>query len=455
MALYAQLRKRAAEDRPVRLAVIGAGKFGTMFMSQAARLPGLHVLGVADLAPDRARLRLAGAGWPEERLAAPTLDAALADGSTHVGDDAFALIRHPRVDLVVECTGDPVVAVSHVVHAFRFGKDVVNATVEADALCGPALARAAGKAEAIYSLAYGDQPAMVCELVDWARTCGFEVVAAGRGHKWKPEYRFSTPDTVWDHWGLSPETAARGGLNAKMFNSFLDGSKPAIESAAIANACGLDAPATGLAYPSGGVEDLPRLMRPAGEGGILERPGMVEVLNALDPQGRESPYDIRMGVWVVVKAADTYQRNCFEEYKTATDESGRYTVAYKRWHLIGLELALSVASVALRREATGAPEGFRADVVAVAKRDLAQGEILDGEGGRTVAGQLRPAAASVAARALPLGLTAGLRLARPVRRDTVLAHDDVTVDESLTALRLRREVEALAAAPAPARVQGA
>ncbi|MCU0909898.1 MAG: SAF domain-containing protein, partial [Rhodobacteraceae bacterium] len=191
---------------------------------------------------------------------------------------------------------------------------------------------------------------------------------------------------------------------------------------------------------------LPVLMRPRAEGGVLEGPGMVEVLNSLDADGRPIGYDIRMGVWVVLRAGDDYQRNCFEEYKVRTDPTGRYFAAYKRWHLIGLELGMSVASVALRGETTGTAEGFRADVVAVAKRALAPGETLDGEGGFTVAGQLRPARASVAARALPLGLTCGARVLRPVAADTVLTWADVAVDESHPAVRLRRETEAMASA---------
>ena len=220
--------------------MIGAGKFGTMFLAQAARLPGIHVLGVADLSVDRARSNLALAEWPVARFDAATLDAALQSGTTCVTDDTGSLIDHPALDIVIECTGDPVVAVGHLLAAFDAGKHVISATVEADAVCGAALARYAARAGVIYSMAYGDQPAMVCELVDWARTCGFSVAAAGRGHKWQPDYRFSTPDTVWPHYGLTPQQAERGRLNPKMFNSFLDGTKPAIESAAIANACGLD-----------------------------------------------------------------------------------------------------------------------------------------------------------------------------------------------------------------------
>ncbi len=444
MSLYKQLQARAAEGRPIRLGVIGAGKFGTMFLAQAPRLPGVHVVGVADLSPERAKANLALAGWSAESCGAGSLDAAFQSGATHVGDSADALFADPRVEIVLECTGDPIVAVGHHLGAFAAGKHVISATVEADAVCGAALARRAERAGVIYSMAYGDQPAMVCELVDWARTCGFEVAAAGRGHKWKPEYRFSTPETVWDHWGLTAEQAARGRLNPKMFNSFLDGTKPAIESAAIANACGLDVPEAGLAYPSGSIDDLPTLMRPRSEGGVLEGPGMVEVINSLDAEGREIGYDIRMGVWVVIKAVTDYQKNCFEEYKTTRDPSGRYVAAYKRWHLIGLELGISVANVGLRGEATGVAGDFRADVVAVSKRDLTAGEILDGEGGQTVAGQLRPARVSVPMRALPLGLTGGIRVTRAVERDTVLTYDDVALDEGTPAVRLRREVEAMA-----------
>ena len=414
MNLFAKLQARAAEGRPIRVGMIGAGKFGTMFLAQAPRLPGIHVVGVADLRPDAARSNMALAGWSAERVGAASLDAAAQSGGTHVGEDWGALVAHPAVEIVIECTGDPVAAVAHCLAAFDAGKDVINVTVEADAFAGAGLARRAERAGVIYSMAYGDQPALVCDLVDWARTCGFPVVAAGRGHKWLPHYRHATPDTVWDHWGLTRAQAERGRLNPKMFTAFLDGSKPAIECAAIANATGLDAPEDGLAYPPGGADDLPTLMRPVAEGGVLARKGLVETVSSLRADGTPIPYDVRNGVWVCIEGDTEYLRNCFEEYAVLTDPSGRYACSYKRWHLIGLELGVSVAAVALRREPTGAAREFRADVCAVAKRDLAAGEVLDGEGGFSVSGGLRPAAASVAQGLLPLGLSTGARLRRPV-----------------------------------------
>ena len=196
-------------------------------------------------------------------------------------------------------------------------------------------------------MAYGDQPALVCDLVDWARTCGFTVMAAGRGHKWEQHYRFSTPDTIWDYWGLTREQAERGRLNPKMFNAFLDGSKPAIESAAIANACRLQVPERGLSFPSGSIDDIPQLMRPKAIGGILDRSHMVEVVSSLTTDGEPVTYDIRKGVWVCIEADTDYVRNCFEEYKITTDDTGRYSCLYKRWHMIGLELGMSVGALSL------------------------------------------------------------------------------------------------------------
>jgi predicted homoserine dehydrogenase-like protein len=442
MNLHRKLLQRAAENRPVRIGLIGAGKFGSMYLAQIPRTPGVHLVGIADLSPANARVNLARVGWADERLQAASLDDAVKQGTTHVGDDWKALVSHPAIDVIVECTGSPLHAVDHILEAYAHRKHVVNVTVEADAFCGPLLATRAQAAGVVYSLAFGDQPALICDLVDWARTCGFPVVAAGRGHKWLPHFCESTPDTVWNNWGLTPEQAVRGGLNPKMFNSFLDGSKPSIESTAVANATGLSVPSHGLLYPPASVEDIPYVTRPVSEGGVLERKGMVEVISSLETDGRVIPYDIRMGVWVTVEAETDYIKNCFEEYKAHTDPSGRYFTLYKRWHLIGLEVGVSVASVALRGEPTGVATGWQADVVATAKRDLQAGDMLDGEGGYTVWGKLLPAATSKKMGGLPLGLAHGVKVVRPVKKGQSLSWDDVAMDTSTHAYKLRREMEA-------------
>ena len=451
MSLYTRLQQRAAEGHPIRIGLIGAGKFGSMYLAQIPRTPGVQLVAIADLSPAAARVNLERVGWKPERAAAGSVQEALKTGSTWITDDWQAVTREPSIDIVVECTGNPVAAVEHCLDAFAHGKHVVNVTVEADAFCGPLLARRAQQAGVIYSLAFGDQPALICDLVDWARTCGFPVVAAGRGHKWLPHFTESTPETVWGNYGLTPQQALRGGLNPKMFNSFLDGSKPSIESSAVANATGLTVPSDGLLYPPASVEDIPFVTRPQSEGGVLERKGMVEVISSLEANGRKIPYDIRMGVWVTVEAETDYIRNCFEEYNAHTDPSGRYFTLYKRWHLIGLEVGMSVASVALRGEPTGVATCWNADVVATAKRDLATGEMLDGEGGYTVWGKLLPAERSLGLGGLPLGLAHNVKLVRPVKKGQSLSWADVAMDTSTPAYRLRSEMEAMFAPAAQAR----
>src|SRR5438477_4947663 len=441
MNLYAKLKER--KDHPLRLGLIGAGKFAAMYLAQVPRTPGIHLVGIADLAPGNAKANLERVGWKPAVFSAPTLDAALKYHSTHLGEDWQALVSHPDVDIIIEATGNPIAAVEHALAAFEHGKHVVMVTVEADAFCGPLLAQKAAAAGVVYSLAYGDQPELICELVDWARAAGFPVVAAGRGHKWLPHFAQSTPETVWGYYGLTPEQAKVGGLNPKMFNSFLDGSKPAIETTAVCNATGLTPAPEGLMYPPGSVDEIPSLMRPKPEGGQLHHKGQVEVVSSLDHDGRTIPYDIRFGVWVVFEGESEYVRRCFTEYGVRTDPSGRYAAMYKRWHLIGLEVGISVASVGLRGEPTGCATGFRADAVASAKRDLKAGEVLDGEGGYMVVGRLMPAADSLALGALPLGLAQQVKLVNPVKADRVLCWADVAHDAGAEAVRVRREMESM------------
>ncbi len=441
MNLYRLLQQRNADGRPVRVGLIGTGKFGSMFLAQARVTSGLHVMAVADLDPGRAREALAGTGWQAEQTAAKSFADARAAGSTFVTDDAPALIAAAGLEVVIDATGHPPAGIAHARLAVREGKHMIMVNVEADALAGPLLAREAAAAGLVYSLAYGDQPAMIAELVDWARASGFEVVAAGKGTKYLPVYHASTPETVWGYYGHSPETAAAGGMNAKMFNSFLDGTKSAIEMAAVANATGLTPAPGGLAFPPCGCDELPGVLRPESAGGVLHHKGQVEVVSSLHRDGREVARDLRWGVYVVFEAPSDYTARCFAEYGLVTDDSGRYSAMYKPFHLIGLELGVSVLSAALRGEATGAPDDFRGDAAAVAKRDLAAGETLDGEGGFTVWGKLMPAADSLAAGALPIGLAQGVKITRPVAAGEVVGWADVALDEGEPAVRARRDME--------------
>jgi predicted homoserine dehydrogenase-like protein len=419
-------RERAAAGKPVKVGLIGAGKFGSMFLNQIPTMSGVEIAVIADLDPERARRACQTIGWDAARIARTRFVASGAE-ACGAGD----------VEVVVEATGSPPAGIAHARATIAAGKHIVMVNVEADVLAGPLLAEEARAEGVVYSLAYGDQPALTCEIVDWARACGFAVVAAGKGTKYLRAYHAVTPDDVWAHYGLMPEEAARGGMNPQMFNSFLDGTKSAIEMAAIANAAGLDVPRDGLGFPPCGVDDLPEVLR---GGRALEHDGMVEVVSSLERDGRPVFRDLRWGVYVVLKAPNDYARTCFKEYGLKTDASGWYAAMYKPYHLIGLELGVSVLSAALRGEPTGQPAGWRGDAVAVAKRALRAGETLDGEGGYTVWGKLIPAERSLAEGALPIGLAHKVPLVRDVAAGDIVRWSDVAAPDS-EAVRARRDME--------------
>ena len=440
--LHSFLLAREAEDRPVTVGLIGAGKFGTMFLSQVRLTRGMHLVGLADLNVERAKSQLKTAGWEDTQYAAASLDDALKNRTTHVTTDADALIANPRVEVIVEATGVPGAGIRYALKAIENGKHIVMVNVEADALAGPLLARRAQEAGVVYSLAWGDQPALICEHVDWARTAGFKVIAAGKGTRYEPSYHQSTPDTVWDILDRYLKITDRTSINPKMFNSFIDGTKSGIEMTAVCNATGLVPQTDGLAFPPATRFELADVCKPKAAGGTLEKTGVTEVTSSVYRDGRDVPHNLAMGTYVVFEGETEYARRCFSEYHLLPDESGRYAALYRPVHMIGLELGISVASAALRKEPTGVPTGFRSDVVATTKRALKKGEILDGEGGFCVWGKQTPADASLDAGFLPLGLAHDVKLKRDVGEGERLKWTDVEYNAQDTAVRFRREMEA-------------
>jgi predicted homoserine dehydrogenase-like protein len=449
--LSAKLLERAQANQPVRVGLVGAGKFGSMVLSQAQRIEGLHVVGVVDLQVPKALEAMERVGWQRERYSAKNPGEAVRNGTTCVTDDLASVLACDEVNCIIEATGHPIAGVRHALAAIEHGKHVVMVNVEADVLCGPLLAERARRKGVIYSMAYGDQPALICELVDWVRACGFELTSAGKGMNFEPRYRYSTPDTVWGYFGWSEEEVAKGDFNPKMYNSFTDGTKAAIEMAAVANGTGLDCPDDGLAFPPAGLHDLARVFRPAEDGGRLPRSGLVDIAASQEPDGREVVNNIRYGVFVTFKAHNEYTRACFKQYGLLTDPSGWYASMWRPFHIIGLETSVSVLSAVLRGEPTGTSKEFRGDAVATAKRDLNAGEMLDGEGGYTVWANAIPASRSLGVRALPIGLAHHVKLVRPVKKDTIVTFDDVDMTADLDVVQLRREMEReFASGPRPA-----
>ncbi|BDE05021.1 hypothetical protein WPS_02970 [Vulcanimicrobium alpinum] len=450
MNLARALAARDDAGRPIRVGLVGAGKFGTMILAQLRLMPGVQLCVLADLDAGRARRAAVSAGWSADAFALAR-DANTANDTARAGRVALVesgeVAAACEIDVLIEATGHEEAGALHAYRALERGVHVVMVTVEADVVVGPLLHAHARKHGAVYSMAYGDQPAIICELVDWARTCGFEVVAAGKGTKFAPVYRRSTPDTAFGYYGFTPEQIATGGFNPKMFNSFLDGTKSAIEMVAVANATGLDVAEEGLTFAPASVNDLATLMRPRSEGGILPRAGIADVVSCVREDESFVENHLRWGVYVTFTSESAYAQRCFGEYGMSTDQSGRYTALWRPYHLIGLEIGVSVASVALRGEPTGAPfAGHRAEVVCATRRAMRAGEIIDGEGGYAVYGTSVPAARARERRLVPMGLAHGLRLQRDVEADHPIGEADVTFDESSFLWKLRREQDALVAA---------
>ncbi|MDA9403356.1 NAD(P)H-dependent oxidoreductase [Bradyrhizobium sp. CCBAU 45389] len=442
MNLHRMLLERKAAGKPVTIGLIGAGKFGLMFLSQVRQTDGMHLVGVADLNTARARAQLKLGCWPEEQYAATSIDDALKHGRTVVTDNADALITHPAIEVIIEATGDPGAGIRFAMKAIENGKHIVMVNVEADAVAGPILARKAKQAGVVYSLAWGDQPALIADHVDWARAAGFKVVAAGKGTRYHPTYHQSTPDTVWDILDKYMKIKDRNSINPKMFNSFVDGTKSGIEMTAVCNATGLHAQSEGLSFPPATRFEHAEICKPKSDGGMLEKSGVTEVTSSVYRDGTDVPQSLVMGTYVVFETDSAYSEECFREYSMLPDKTGKYASLYRPIHMIGLELGISVASAALRREPTGAPIVFNSDVVATAKRKLKAGEMLDGEGGFCVWGKQTPADASLKQGYLPLGLAHQVKLKTDIEPGQRLRWEDVEYDPNNLAVRVRREMEA-------------
>ena len=429
MFLYQELKKRAESNSPIKVGLIGAGKFGSMFLSQVPTTTGLEVVAIADLNPKQAKQNCRNIGWSSVQV-----------NSTVFFEDAASMMEVCDIEVIVEATGDPLAGTKHALLAIDQGIHIIMVNVEADVLAGAALSKKSSEAGVVYSMAYGDQPALTTELVEWARSCGFNVVAAGKGTKYLPQYHSSTPDTVWHYYGLNEEEAAKAGMNSRMFNSFLDGTKSALEMAAVSNSCLLSPPSSGLLFPPAGMDDLAHVLRPESEGGVLEKKGMVEVVSSLERDGRSVFKDLRWGVYVVIEAPNDYAASCFKQYGMNTDTTGQYSAMYKPFHLIGLELNISILAAALMNKATGTTLGFVGDVIATAKVNLSIGQELDGEGGFTVWGKLYPAEISYKFDGLPIGLANKVKLKKSVKIGEPIKWSDVEWDANCPVVKLRRKM---------------
>ena len=430
MFLEKKINELIDNKKTVNVTIIGAGKFGSMFLSQAPHTKGLNVFTICDLNIDKAKKACNEVGWSEDQI-----------NNVIFTEDFEKAINNDEIDVVVEATGHPSSGIKHARTCFKYGKHVIMVNVEADVLAGPSLSAEANSAEVVFSMAYGDQPSLTLEIIEWARASGFKVTAAGKGTKYMPEYHYSTPKTVWDHYGLTSDEAEKAGMNSKMFNSFLDGTKSSLEMSAIANASGLNVPNNGLLFPPCGMDDLASLLKEKNKGGILEKNEQVEVVSSIERDGRPVFKDLRWGVYAVLQAPNEYAASCFKQYGMNTDQSGEFSAMYKPFHLIGMELNTSIFSAALLKLPTGQTKYFKGDVVSVSKKNLKRGEKLDGEGGFTVWGKLIPASTSLNLKALPIGLANDMFLKNDIDKDKIITWNDVEFDSNDEIISYRHQME--------------
>ena len=409
--------KLETKKEPIRVAFIGCGKFVSMFLAQYNHLDKIQIDSIVDLNIDSAKKNCTKSGLNKNTINEINFTKSLDE------------ILDRKIEIFIEATGNPIVGTVHAIKIIKNKKHVILVNVEADITCGKYLSDLAKENDVICSMAYGDQPSLILEQVEWARLNGFSVVCAGKGTKYHPSFEYSTPDTVWALYGLTKERAEiESGMNPKMFNSFLCGDKSAIEMCAVSNAANLKCPNNGLTFPPVGVYDIAKRLIPKTDGGLIDYDGQVEVISSIDLNKKDIPNDLRWGVYIVIKAKNEYVKNCFKDYGMVTDNSGIYSAIWRPYHYIGLELAQSIYSIALDHRATGFTKKYNADVGSYAKKNLIAGEKLDGEGGFCVRGRLITSHKSKDQKILPLGLSDKAILKRNVIKDEVITIDDVELN---------------------------
>jgi predicted homoserine dehydrogenase-like protein len=426
LRLLERLRLLEQQGRPIRVAVIGAGQMGSGLARQIAAMPGLALAGLCDLMVDRA-LAAASAPGDAAELAGSRqhTHGLIRAGRIAVTTTADWLVDSPDVDAVMDATGEPEAGARLAGMACEHRKPLVTMNIEAEVTVGPILAVLAREAGTVYTVAAGDEPSVLTEMVDFARLLDLEIVCAGKGKNNRLD-PFATPATV-------AAEAHRRGMSARMLAAFVDGTKTMAEMAALANATGLRIDRPGMHGPRADLADLLRVFIPQIDGGILSRRGVVEYAVG----------DVAPGVFLIVAADNDAARRDIAYLKLG---DGPYHLLSRPFHLASLEAPLSVARAVLYGEATMAAAGPPvAECVAVAKRDLASGDLLDGIGGTTVFGQAVDASEARRERAVPIGLLSAARMRRSVARGAQLTAADVTLDESQTIVALRKRQDAWAA----------
>jgi len=421
---YAEKLKahRAKLGRDVKIALVGAGQMGHGFGCQVDRMPGLSVVLVIDIDPARITSLYKDLGVNDPVISAdPAEITAALNAGKRVGATSSSFLASLPIDFVVEATGVPEIGAQITYSCLKAKMDVAVLNVEMDVTIGPLLHKTAVDNGVIYTVCHGDEPIEAKVLVDFARDLNFEIVAAGKG-KNNPFEPLSNPDSV-------RETATAKKMNPKMLCSFTDGSKTMTEMVALANTTGLELSKRGMYGPAATVKTLQNVFALQADGGVLDRPGVVDYCTG----------DVAPGVFVIVRSDQPYVSH---EMSYLSMGPGPYFALYRPYHLASVEAPLSVARAVIDRESSLYAPHLMAEVVAMTKKDLAVGEKIDGIGGFTVRGYADKASDARKENLVPIGLVQNAIMKRAVPVGTLLTYDDVELDENSTIVKLRREQDA-------------
>ena len=415
-----KLEQRQASGYPIRVALIGAGQMGNEIISTVGQMSGMQIDVVVDLNRKRAENGFRQSRDARKVVATedPGKAAAILESGNRVATTDYRIAtRAPQIEAVIDATGSTEMGAVICLDCFDFKKHIVMMNVECDVTIGPILHKMADNAGVVYTLAAGDEPAAIIELYRFAHALGFTVIAAGKG-KNNPLDIYATPDTV-------AETARARRMNPQMLCEFVDGSKTAVEMAAVSNATGLVPDIRGMHGAASSVETLKTVFCPSKDGGVLDRSGVVDFAIGVHP-----------GVFLIFTTDNPRLKQGLIQRDMGT---GPYYQLFRPYHLCSIEVPLSVAQAVFYGESSGHPlASLTSECITVAKTDLAAGETLDGIGGGCYRGSIELASVAAEEGFLPLGLAKGCVLKSSVKKDTVLRYTDVRIANQTVLLQLRR-----------------
>ncbi len=418
-------------ERPIRVGVVGSGIFGSQLVHAIETAPGMETTILADIDEAKAIATLRRTGISEDRVEsvgdARTANEVKSAGGRAVSRNSDAVVG-ADIDVVVEATGNPNLAARIGFETLLSGTHFLNVSVEADTVCGPLLAAVAENNDAVYTLAAGDQPGQIADLYQWAASIGFDIVSAGIVKSGDTE-PYGTPEDSIERHGHIASFGEGIDPDPEMYNTFLDGTKLAVESVAAANALGFEIDASGMHHPSVPTDEIPNTLRAKSDGGILGRSGVIDSVVAADRE---------MTVFVVTKTESEQLREYYTQRpKVITSDDGTHQLFYRPYHFAP-QTTRSIASAVLFGAPTGAPTGHTAEVVAAAKRDLQPGEVIDGGGGYTIYGVAEDADRAASQRYVPFELLSGAEIVEPIERDGMITEDDVKVDTEQSMYYMRK-----------------